>query len=215
MMIHEYSLGLLQKAIQKALALDPHISQKMRPLRGKTIQIIINPLRIHFYMIFEESSVKLEKCCTTTPNTIIHSTPLGLIRLSLLPASEVRSLFNNQIKITGDTLVGQQVKHLFDSLTIDWEGHLAQFTGDVIAYQVGSLARFGASIKTQLKTSFNHQVTEYIQEEARLSPAREELEDFMNDIDELSLKVARLEARLNYYLAEHEKNNTDSSTTKN
>lgn len=214
-MIQEYSLRLLEKAIQKTLALDADLPRKIAPLRHKIIKIVINPLKAHFYMIFEDTTLQLHKDYPTPPDTVIHSTPLGLIRLSLLPASKVRSLFNNQIKITGDTLVGQEVKQLFDTLHIDWEGHLAQFTGDVIAYQLGSLARFGLDVKNRLQSSLNHQVTEYIQEETRLSPSREEIEDFMNDVDELSLTVARLEAHLNHYLAKNEKNNTTHSTTQN
>lgn len=214
-MIQEYSLHLLEKAIQKALALDADLPRKIAPLRHKIIKIVINPLQTHFYMVFGDTTLQLHKEYSIPPDTIIHSTPLGLIRLSLLPASKVRSLFNNQIKITGDTSVGQEVKQLFDTLHIDWEGHLAQFTGDVVAYQFGSLARFGLGIKTRLQSSLNHQITEYIQEETRLSPSHEEIEDFMNDVDELSLTVARLEAYLNHYLAKNEKNHTTHSTTQN
>ena len=43
--------------------------------------------------------------------------------------------------MTGDVELGQQVKTLFDEIDIDWEGHLARFTGDVVAFQVGSLFR--------------------------------------------------------------------------
>lgn len=214
-MIREHSLRLLEKAIQKTLELDPDISTKIEPLRHKVIKIIISPLKIHFYMVFDETAPRLYKDYDTAPDTQIESTPLGLIRLSLLPASKVRSLFNNQIKISGDTLVGQHLKQLFDTLHIDWEGHLAQFTGDVVAYQLGSIARFGLDVKTRLQSSLNHQFTEYIHEEARLFPTREEIEDFMNDVDELSLRVARLEAHLNHDLANHEQHHSTHPSTEN
>ncbi len=214
-MIHEYSLRLLQKAIQKALELDPDMPSKIQPLQDKIIKIIINPLRVHFYMVFENASITLYKELSRSPDTVIHSTPLGLIRLSLLPASKVRSLFNHQITITGDMLLGQDVKQLFDELEIDWEGYLAQFTGDVIAHQMGSFVRFGLNVKERLQTSLTHQVKEYLQEEAQLSPPHEEISDFMNDVDELSLKLARLEAHLNHYMTYHEDNNATDSTAKN
>lgn len=199
-MIHTYSLRLLEKAIQKALTLDPLSSDKIGRLNGKVIKIIILPLRTSFYMAFEHDSIALYSDYPSAADTTIQSTPMGLIRLSLLPASKVRSLFNNQITITGDILVGEEVKRLFDTLDLDWEGYLAQFTGDVVAHQVGALARFGLKLKTQTQTSLTRQIQEYIQEEKRCSPSQEEVEDFMNDVDELSLKVERLEAYLHHYL---------------
>ncbi len=213
MTIQAYSLGLLEKAIQKALSLDPLLPQKLAKLNGKVVQIMILPLRVSFYMCFKENQIFLDLTAQKV-DTIIQSTPIGLIRLSLLPASKVRSLFNNQIVITGDMLVGQEVKQLFDRIEIDWEGYLAQFTGDVVAHQVGNFARIGLKMKKQVHASLTRQVQEYIQEETRCSPSPEEVSDFMNDVDELSLKVERLEAHLHHYLRHHEKNNENSSTTK-
>ena len=47
-------------------------------------------------------------------------------------------------------------------------------------------------------------VTEYLQEELRAFPSRNELDDFYNDIDELSLDVERLQAHVNQLLSAHE-----------
>jgi ubiquinone biosynthesis protein UbiJ len=203
-MIKEYSLSVLQQAIHHALRLDPSLPEKLEPIHGKVIEMIIRPLRVHFFIRFEHQTIQLMAEYDGTPNTTIHSSPLGLIRLSLLPASKVRSLFNESIQITGDILLGQTVKQLFDNLDIDWEGHLAHFTGDVVAHQVGSFMRRGLAFKTQLETSMQHHISEYLHEEIRAFPPREEVNDFYNDIDALSLQVERLAAHIHQYLAHHE-----------
>ncbi|MDF1677894.1 MAG: SCP2 sterol-binding domain-containing protein [Legionellaceae bacterium] len=203
-MIKHYSLITLQKAINRALALDTSFPQKMKPLHGKVLEIIISPLNVYFFMRFNHDTIELLANYAAEPDTVIHSSPLGLIRLSLLPASKVRSLFNDQIKITGDTEFGQAVKQLFDSVDIDWEGHLAHFTGDVVAHQIGRFVRRGKRFKQSLKASIKHNVSEYIQEEAYITPPREALEDFMNDIDALVLRVERLTAHINQHTATHE-----------
>ncbi len=202
-MIKHYSLLALEKAIQHGLALDPSSAAKISALSPKVLEIIISPLNVHFFMRFTKTHIVLLTDYEGTPNTVIHSSPLGLIRLGLLPASKVRSLFNNQIKMTGDATFGQAVKQLFDGIEIDWEGHLASFTGDVVAHQVGRLARRGQRFKQSLHTSLKHNVGEYLQEEVSLTPPREALEDFMNDVDALSLAVERLTAHINQYLARH------------
>jgi ubiquinone biosynthesis protein UbiJ len=197
-MIKHYSLSLLQKAIRHALALDDSMPDKMRLLHGKVLEIIIRPLEVHFFMRFSDDGLQLLSDYHGSPDTVIHSTPLGLIRLSLLPASKARSLFNERIRMTGDVELGQRVKQLFDDIDIDWEGHLARFTGDVVAHQVGSLVRQGLAFQRKVTASFCHDVTEYLQEESRVFPPKEEVGDFFNDIDELSLRVERLQARFNH-----------------
>jgi ubiquinone biosynthesis protein UbiJ len=204
LMIKTYSLSLLETAINHALQLDPSSALKIQALHGKTIEIIISPLNIHFFISFNQQKMLLLAHHTGVVDTVIYSSPLGLIRLSLLPASKVRSLFNDQIKITGDVFLGQAVKELFDDLNIDWEGHLAQFTGDVVAYQVGSFIKKGIATQKKIQTSIQQHVTEYLQEETRTLPTSEEINDFFNDVDDLTLRVERLEAHINQYISHHE-----------
>ena len=196
-MIKKYSLTVLQKAINHALALDESMPIKIQALHGKVLEIIISPLNVNFFMRFSDSELLLLADYDGNADATICSSPLGLIRLSLLPASKVRSLFNDKIRISGDVELGQHVKKLFDEIDIDWEGHLAQFTGDVVAYQMGSLFRQGLAFKRQFSESIRHDITEYLQEELRVFPPREEVNDFFNDIDELALCVERVAARVN------------------
>jgi len=195
-MIKNYSLIVLQKAINHALALDDAMPAKIQALDGKVLEIIISPLNVNFFMQFTQHELHLLADYSGHADTVIRSSPLGLIRLSVLPASKVRSLFNDKIRMTGDVELGQQVKTLFDEIDIDWEGHLARFTGDVVAFQVGSLFRQGLAFKRQLGESLRHDVTDYLQEELRAFPPREEVTDFFNDIDDLSLRVERTAANL-------------------
>lgn len=200
-MIKEYSLSMLQKAINHALSLDEATPAKFEALHAKVLQIVISPLEVHFFMRFEHQTLQLLSVYEGDADAVIRSSPLGLIRLSLLPSSKVRSLFNDSIQISGDVELGQQVKTIFDEIDIDWEGHLARFTGDVVAHQVGSFVRQGLSFQQGFKDSICQDMTEYLQEELRVFPPREEMNDFFKDIDELSLSVERLEAHVNQLMA--------------
>ncbi len=203
-MIKKYSLMALQKALNHALSLDELMPAKIQELHGKVLEIIISPLSVHFFIRFEHNEIQLLATYKGRPDTVIYSSPLGLIRLSLLPASKVRSLFNDKIRLSGDTELGQKVKQLFDELDIDWEGHLAHFTGDVVAHQIGSVFRQGLAFKNRVDTSMRNNVTEYLQEELCVFPPREELNNFFSDIDELSLRAERLAAHVNQLLVLNE-----------
>ncbi|HHF7366310.1 TPA: SCP2 sterol-binding domain-containing protein [Legionella bozemanae] len=203
-MLKKYSLKALQIAINKAARLDEHMPAKLQALDNKTLEMIISPLNVNFFILFKDGEIILLDSYDRGADTIIHSNPLGLIRLSLLPASKARSLFNDKIRMTGDTELGQHVKKLFDEMDIDWEGHLAHFTGDVVAHQIGSFVRKGMAFKKRLDDSMRQNMSEYLQEELRLFPTKYELEDFFVEVDELSLSVERLQAHINQLISRYE-----------
>ncbi|CAM3079379.1 Protein YigP [Legionella steigerwaltii] len=205
-MLKKYSLKALQIAINKAAKLDEQTPVKLKALDDKILEMIISPLNVNFFILFKDGEIILLDRCDRDADTVIHSNPLGLIRLSLLPASKARSLFNDKIRMTGDTELGQHVKKLFDEMDIDWEGHLAHFTGDVVAHQIGSFVRKGMSLKKKLDESMRQNVSEYLQEELRVIPSKYELEDFFAEVDELSLSVERLQAHVNQLISRHEIN---------
>lgn len=205
-MLKKYSLKALQIAINKAAKLDEHMPAKLKSLDNKTLEMIISPLNVNFFILFKDGEILLLNRYDKEADTVIHSNPLGLIRLSLLPASKARSLFNDKIRMTGNTELGQQVKKLFDEMDIDWEGHLAHFTGDVVAHQIGSFLRKGMAFKKKLDESMRQNVSEYLQEELRVIPTKYELEDFFAEVDELSLNVERLQAHVNQLISRYEIN---------
>ncbi|HAT6914387.1 TPA: hypothetical protein JAZ40_08890 [Legionella pneumophila] len=205
-MLKEYSLKALQTAINQAMKLDEQMPQKIQKLDGKTLEMVITPLNVNFYIRFKGSEMQLLHRIDGRPDTIIHSNPIGLIRLSLLPTSKARSLFNDKIRISGDIELGQSVKKLFDEIDIDWEGHLTHFTGDVVAHQIGSFVRKGLEFKNQFSTSMQQNITEFLQEELRICPSRNELEDFFAEVDELVLSVDRLQAHINNLMSDDEGN---------
>lgn len=196
-MLKKYSLKALEIAINQAMNLDENMPTKLQALNNKVLRMIIAPLEITFFIHFKDATIHLLDEFDGHIDTTIHSNPIGLIRLSLLPASKARSLFNDKVRISGDIELGQQVKKLFDDMDIDWEGHLAHFTGDVVAHQIGSLMRKGFEFQKHFSDSMRQNVTEYLQEELRAFPSRNELEDFFHDVDELSLTVERLQAHIN------------------
>lgn len=200
-MIKKYSLKALQTAINHALSLDEASTDRISALHNKTAEIIVAPLGVNFFIKFDQQQLLLLDYYDKPADTVITSNPLGLIRLSLLPASKARSLFNEQIQLTGDTELGHNIKKLFDELDIDWESHLAHFTGDVVAHQIGSLVRKGLAFKNQLFDNVHHNMTNYLHEELRLFPPAEEINDFFHDVDELVHDVERLQAQINLLMA--------------
>ena len=204
-MIKQYSLKMLQTAVQCALSLDPLVSDRLIGLQGKVLEIILLPLDINFFIQIDRGKLVFFADAPGQPDTVITSSPLGLIRLSLLPMAQAQSLLNDKIQISGDLNVGLEMKKIFDGLDIDWAGHLARFTGDALAHQIHLMFNSGAEYTKHVATSVQNNISEYIHEEACLAPCREAVQDFCNDVDELSLYAERLSTFIHSELAAHEK----------
>lgn len=204
-MLKKISLQALQYAINQAISLDHFTLERLKKLDGKLIEIVILPLHVHFYIHFEQSKIELLHESIRQADTIIHTSPLGLIRISFLPSSKMRSLFNDHIQISGDIQLGQELKEIFDKIDIDWEGHLAHFTGDVVAYHVGKVFRKGKKIQEKYVQSLKFQAKEFILHEQLLAPTQPELEEFYRHVDDIRLRTERLIAHVHYLMAENEK----------
>ena len=66
----------------------------------------------------------------------------------------------------------------------------------MIAHQVGSLARKATQFINNSSRTLQQDISEYLQEEARLLPARIEVGYFLAEVDQLRADVDRLSERV-------------------
>jgi ubiquinone biosynthesis protein UbiJ len=204
-MLKTISLQALQFAINQAMGLDPSISDKLLALDQKVIEMVVSPLNVHFYICILNGQFMLKSSWHQKPDTIIYSNPMGLIRLSILPSSKMRSLFNDQIRISGDIQLGQQLKQIFDTMHVDWEGHLAFFTGDVVAHHIGKVFRKGRDIGKQYGEGFKKSSQHYLTHELDMVPSKQDIDQFNHEVDELRLRTERLAAHIQSLITNYEK----------
>ena len=105
------------------------------------------------------------------------------------------TLINGQLEIGGDSAPLIRLQQILSQLDVDWEAPLVDTLGDVAGHQLAQLLRGAFSFGRQASSSLLRQLGEYIHEEGRLSPPRLELEDFYSDVQELGLRVERLQSR--------------------
>jgi ubiquinone biosynthesis protein UbiJ len=108
----------------------------------------------------------------------------------------VSTSMRERVSFHGNIAIAQKMQAILAGLDIDWEEMLARHCGDVLAFQLHQRARkfsdwlrYGAD--SLLQTS-----SEYLREEARLSPTQVEFDRFQSELTVLKQDVARAEARL-------------------
>ncbi|MFU8797947.1 MAG: SCP2 domain-containing protein [Gammaproteobacteria bacterium] len=175
---------MLEALINTYLRLDPDNFERLKELSGKIIAIESQGHTIYFAPGAE--GIKILSAIGTVPDTTIRGTLIALLK-------------QENLSIEGDTEIAQRLRDILNTMDIDWEEQLSHIIGDIPAHQVGNFARQGnKALKSLRQTS-----TEYLQEEARCVPPPEEVQDFMQDVDDIRDAVERLEARINVLAGEN------------
>lgn len=196
-------LASLNKAINAYLDLDPESSQRIRKLQGKAITIEFLPFNFIFQCAFDEKGMHLQSHNNLETDTTLRGTPIQMLGMVLTKDNRHR-FFAEDLRIEGDAEFGQRVVELFDHLRIDWEEYMSHFIGDVPAYHVNHfLKNVSAWLNTTQKSVVGN-INEYIHEEASWLPAREALNDFFIEIDNLRMDTDRMEAKLKNLLMKME-----------
>jgi ubiquinone biosynthesis protein UbiJ len=188
----------------RLLALDQGTLQGCAELQGHCIAIDITDLDIQLYCHPGNWGLRLSR---NPPARDVDATISGRLMALVNLAAETDKLstsIRERVSFNGNVALAQKAQALLAGLDIDWEEALAQHSGDILAFQIHQRARkFGqwlqGSAESVLQTS-----SEYLREEARLSPTQVEFDQFQSRLTALKNDVARSEARLQRLLDQND-----------
>ncbi len=202
-------ISLLEPAINQYLSLDDNASNLLSPIAGKVVAIEISSFNQTIYLCPTTTSLQILETYNDTVDAKISGSlsALGLMGLSATP---MRSLFQGDVRIEGDTQVAHKFQSLFAKLDINLEAKLARYTGESFAQQFGSLFRSSRDWSQQSLTSFKLNLQEFLQEETRDLPAKPEADELFQQIDASRSDFDRLNARIDRL-----QNNLNSSSEPN
>lgn len=173
------------------LGLDPEVQAELAHFAGKIIQVELVGLELSFYCQPTLTGVQILHSTKLSPDAVIRGTPMSLAVMGL------NQKFNwiskpRGVEIQGDAELVHAMTSLMKKFRIDWEELIAQAVGDRVAQQVGSHFRAVGDYGADVAQKFQSSAIDYLQEELRLLPPQEEVQDFMTDVDELRDRVERL-----------------------
>lgn len=190
----------IETALNGYLAMNPEADEKLQAIQGKVLAIELQGLAITLYLIAHSQGIDVFSRHEGEADAVISGTPLQLMSLSQGDAGT--QLLSGEVEIRGDNTVAQRYSELLSLAAIDWEEVLAQAIGDIPAHQIGRLFRGSRDWLINTHASLRSDLGEYLQEEVRILPSRNEIEAFMDDVGSLRSDTDRLEARLRRLEAE-------------
>ena len=186
----------------RLLGLDQDALAGCHELQGYCIAIDITDLDFQLYCHPGSWGIRLSRSAgpRNPPDATISGRLIGLVNLASLD-DKVSTSMQERVSFQGNVALAQKMQKVLSDLDIDWEEALAQRTGDIVAFQVHQRSRKLGTWLRQSAESLLQTSSEYLREEACLSPTVTEFEDFQSRLTELRHDVARAEARLQQLLS--------------
>lgn len=186
--------GLLDLALNQALSLSPLTQQEIQEYEGKCLGVEWQGMNNFMYLHFSQGHIGVLSHPRGELDAMIIGAPFTLLRMMLERNHQLIS--TGEVKVDGDMHFVQAVSDTFARFEIDWEEWLAQNIGDVAAHWLGNQHRAAHAWRQESFNTFQLNLAEYLQEEARLLPAALELQAFYDDVDEVRSDIERLEQRI-------------------
>lgn len=193
--LHTAAIGALEAAMNAALKLDPSTLNKLAELQNHSFLLHCSSPELKLYLIPGDGEIRLcgfyqGKADTTLTGSLIEFTKLATA------ADPASVLINGQLELHGDSQALINLQKILKQLDLDWEIPLANIFGDVVGHQLGRNIRQGFRFGLQALQEIKRQVDEYIVEESDWVPPRWQVDHFLTDVDQLSIRTDRLDAQI-------------------
>ena len=191
-------LKFINNSLKQYFNSDPEVAAQLQDLADQYLLLKLTDVKKQFLITPTDSSIVVTEYKNGEDKneitTTIHSNVIALLRLGL--GADYQSMLNSGVlKIEGDVELANQLRAIFMRVDIDWEEVASKYVGDSLAYQLGVFARRANNYQLRSVENLRLDVSEYLQEESRITPTKVEIEKFLNDVDELDADIERLEAR--------------------
>ena len=207
-------LSIAQAALDRALRLDPQAGAILAPLTGKRIAVQIVgavPVRLtvefaHERILLREETVEKASEFGTafrSEDGSAHAAGDADVRicgsasaLAMLARGIDQLPSTAKVSVHGDIALLQKARAAVARLRPDFDEPLARLLGDELAYPVSRALREAASMARRTVREVGDDCKEFLGEESGLLAARDELQDFADEVDRLRDALARLDKRV-------------------
>ncbi len=198
-MLGTAALASAEKMLNATLRYDPATRLGLAPLEGKILAVHITAPVLTVFVMPMDDELRLMGNWDGDVDTRISGSLLALAQLS---RTEIHNLKHSGVTVMGDLSLLAEWQRLVKNLDIDWEEMLSQFTGDLIGHQTAQLIRAQVGWVSERASSARRLTSEFLTEELKALPAKPELDDFYQQVDDLRLAVDRAAARVEKLITE-------------
>ncbi|MCL6414969.1 SCP2 sterol-binding domain-containing protein [Aestuariirhabdus sp. Z084] len=188
-------LAGIENVLNRLLQRDPPTLARLARMQERSLCIRITDLGFECFVRPQADAVRLLGYDEQAADATLNASSTAL--LSLLVSDDIaHELHRNEFRIEGDASLIIELQQIARHYELDFEGLMANVVGDVAAHSVSRQLEQGARWLSSSNASLQNAVSEYLQEELNMLPSANEVECFMDDLQQTRLDLDRLEARI-------------------
>lgn len=186
---------VLQEALNRLLRLDSASAGKLQALEGRRIEAVLQSPDMALAIDVREGRLLVGPVDAGREPDIGFKTKLSGL-LQSLPLFAQGKPAIGAMRITGDVELARLLQNLVKEFDPDWQEPFVTAFGPILGPQA---AKFLRNAFQQTRTAAGHLAqsgAEFVTEEARIVVGKDELDDFLNEVDMLRQRGDRLQARV-------------------
>ncbi len=186
-------------AINRLIARDPHILRVLAAAAGgKTITVSCTSTpRWQISLSIHHDRIMLLSAPQDHPDASVTGTRRALSRL-LFSDDPAAALHDPDIELRGDVQLIQRLHRALTDLDINWQDLLGPVLGDIGTRAAANSWEHGRDTVMKAADALKRDITDFVQEEAALTPTRQQTQHFTEELDALRLRLDRLQARIEH-----------------
>jgi len=190
----EQMLKPLTAVINRQIKAKTPARELCSELLGRVMALRVSSTALALYLLIDDGELRLSPDYDQEPDVVLSGSLFALARL-VGPAGE-DLIRDGEIELSGDAMLAARFQKLLRYGRPDLENELSALVGDTAAHGVGKFVRSVSAWSRGARSTMRQNVGEYLQEESRAVPTRDEVDAFRDHVGTLRDDVARVEARL-------------------
>jgi ubiquinone biosynthesis protein UbiJ len=189
------AFSALEMALQKALQLDPATRHQLQAMYDQVF--LFDCTEPVFRVYFFPETLSFRQIYDGHVTAQLSGSGKAFLALARADDAAAELINNPELNLRGDSRALVKLQEIIAQLDIDWEAPFITLFGDIIGHQLAEVIR---AIHKQIRysaRSFHKQLADFLREESGWLPAREEISDFLQGVDNVSMRVDRASATLN------------------
>ncbi|MDQ2075997.1 SCP2 domain-containing protein [Marinimicrobium sp. ABcell2] len=205
------ALVATEQAINKALEYDPASRAALGKLNDHVLALTLEPLALTVYVAPGTEAVRLLSHFEGEPSVHVRGPLPALIRLATGHQGNLKA---TGAQVSGDSGVLLELRSVLQNLDLDWEEALSQLFGDVAGHGAAQGLRDAGLWLRDRGTSSRRLLSEFMTEELRVLPSRQELQDYYRAVDDVRFDLDRVEARMRHLAARLQPSSPEAPSTR-
>jgi ubiquinone biosynthesis protein UbiJ len=186
-----------ERTLNALLAHDPASPARLAQLSGSRLLVRFEQPQFALVLHYHAAGIDLLRADDIDErhvDAVVELTPETLS--AWIGGTSIEQLmFEGKLAIRGQVHLLEATRTLLLDLDLDWENELARWLGDTPAHSLAEGVRRAADWGLRTKDELVQDVSEYVFEEARLLPGRQQRDVLRDQLTALEVATDRLEAR--------------------